>query len=93
MRKIILAASTLGVLAMGGVVNANAQTYMETAQPYGYQSGPVVYEGRNTYVGPERPTYYYDGITNRDQAYNTQWTQPGDAAILNQERANERSRR
>ncbi len=94
MRKFILAASTLGILTVGGVMNANAQTYVQPAP--GYYSGQTVYEGRNTYApGYPAGPGYYDGATNgrTDPTDNTMWMAPGDQAIINQERANQRSER
>lgn len=101
MRKIVLAAATLGILAAGGaaaradwvepgvVVAPNAPAY--------YAHGPV-YEGRNVYVVPNPNHVYADPWLNHEPAYQrgratfgTQWVMPGDQNIINQERANDRS--
>jgi len=100
MRKLFIAASTLGVLAIGGIVNAQAQYLYEDRYDDPYADRVV--EGRNIYAprAYERaPDDYYDGYGYRYEGYgyrgptyDTQWMVPGDAAILNQQRANQRSR-
>lgn len=107
MRKIILAAATLGILSAGGIVAANAQYY--AVDPYddgavygqpgvtvvvpGYRS--PVYEGRNVYVetGPG-PIYDHDAtVPSQNTARDFLiWKQPGDQNIINQERSNERAK-
>ena len=110
MRKLIIASATLGILAIGGIANANADgrnnfngqgivpTYGAPAPAYGYDQ--PVYEGRNVYanepvvVVQPRPIYRAVGPTYGNQpSYADQWYMPGDAAIVNQERANQRSTR
>lgn len=94
MSKLLLAASTLGILTAGGIATASAQ-YM----------GPTyetrVYEGRNVYVEPAPmygdryvapvprvgPNYSYE------PNYTDPWYAPGDQAIINQDRANSRNSR
>lgn len=97
MRTLILATAAAGILgATAGVVNATP----EYRGPY---YGPGVYEGRNVYVEPRGPVVYSDGYvrTTRpmgpaygyEPTYADPWYQPGDQAIINQERANDRSSR
>jgi hypothetical protein len=101
MRKIVLAAATLGILSVGGIVSANAQYYQVDPYARGYVYGepgvtvvgPPVYEGRNVYVAPdpylEPETTVPSQRTRRDFMY---WKEPGDQNIINQERANERAK-
>lgn len=108
MRKLIITSATLGILAIGGLASANAdgrnnfngQGIVPSygAPAYGYDQ--PVYEGRNVYanepvvVVQPRPMYRAVGPTYGDQpSYADQWYMPGDAAIVNQERANQRSTR
>ncbi|QJP12651.1 hypothetical protein G3545_02620 [Starkeya sp. ORNL1] len=107
MRKIVLAAATLGILSIGGIINANAQYYQVDpyargevyAQPGvtvvepGY-AGPV-YEGRNVYVEPgPGPIYDHEATVPSQKTARDLliWKQPGDQNIINQERANERAK-
>jgi hypothetical protein len=107
MRKIVLAAATLGILSAGGIVAANAQYYQ--VDPYargevyaepgatvvepGY--GPRLYEGRNVYVEPgPGPIYDHDATVPSQKTARDFliWKQPGDQNIINQERSNERAK-
>lgn len=103
MRKIALAAATLGIM-FAGVVAANAQYYQ--VDPYDggtaydepgvtvVEPGYPVYEGRNVYVAPG--PYYVEPETTvpsqRTRRDFMMWKEPGDQAIINQERANERAK-
>lgn len=103
MRKIVLAAATLGILSAGGIVAANAQYYAVDPYEDGYGSPGVtvvvprapLYEGRNVYIDPgPGPIYDHEATvpsqkTARDFLI---WKQPGDQNIINQERANERAK-
>jgi hypothetical protein len=105
MRKLIITSATLGILAIGGIANANA----DGRNNYGrYETGTTiyrgydqpVYEGRNVYVDEPavivqpRPMYRTLGPSYGNQpSYADPWYMPGDAAIVNQERANKRSTR
>lgn len=98
MRKIVLAAATVGILAAGGVGAA----FADPAYRGPDYRGPV-HEGRNVYMGktyyggrsygppvrsaPLGPSYGYE------PSYADPWYMPGDQAIINQERANKRSER
>lgn len=135
MRKLILASATLGIIAVGGIANANAdsrsdyerQSYNYTQQESAatargevwlapgvtapaYRTGTMyqnrtymnepIYEGRNVYVDEPayvvqpRPMYRTLGPSYGYQpSYADPWYMPGDAAIINQERANQRSTR
>ncbi len=107
MRKIVLAAATLGILSAGGIVAANAQYY--AVDPYddgvvygepgvtvvepGYRA--PVYEGRNVYVEPgPGPIYDHEAtVPSQNTARDLRiWKQPGDQNIINQERSNERAK-
>jgi hypothetical protein len=107
MRKIVLAAATLGILSAGGIVAANAQYY--AVDPYadggvygepgvtvvepGY--GAPLYEGRNVYVEPgPGPIYDHEAtVPSQDTARDLRiWKLPGDQNIINQERSNERAK-
>jgi hypothetical protein len=97
MRKLILAAGTLGILTAAGVATASAQ-YMGPS----YQTG--VYEGRNVYMEPA-PTVVYESpryvapvpMNGPDYSYQPNytdpWYQPSDQAIINQQRVNDRASR
>lgn len=94
MRKLILAASALGMLTAGGVATASAQ-YMGPAY------GTYVYEGRNVYMEPA-PVYTerYVRVTpplgpsyGYEPSYADPWYMPGDQAIINQQRVNSRASR
>ncbi|MCK0208638.1 hypothetical protein MWN33_11410 [Starkeya koreensis] len=100
MRKLILATATLGILgAAGGMAHADPQY---RGAYYGPGYGSSVYEGRNVYVAPDGPVVYSNGYVRTvrpmgpsygyQPTYADPWYQPGDQAIINQERANQRSR-
>lgn len=100
MRKIILAAAAVGILgAAAGTAQADPQ-YRGAYYGPGYGSG--IYEGRNVYVEPEGPAVYSNGYVRTvrpmgpaygyEPTYADPWYQPGDQAIINQQRANGRSR-
>ncbi|MDF2621447.1 MAG: hypothetical protein K0S00_4106 [Xanthobacteraceae bacterium] len=94
MRKLILAASALGMLTAGGVATASAQ----------YLGPAYVYEGRNVYMDPG-PTVVYESPRyvapvpmvgpsySYQPNYTDPWYLPSDQAIINQQRANSRSSR
>jgi hypothetical protein len=105
MRKIVLAAATLGILSAGGIVSANAQYYAVDPYRDGYSyggpgvtvvtPGGPIYEGRNVYVDPgPGPIYDHEAtVPSQDTARDfLMWKQPGDQNIINQERANERAK-
>lgn len=98
MRKLILTSATLGIIAVGGIANANADTVYRGTMYRGYDQ--PMYEGRNVYVDEPayvvqpRPMYRTLGPNYGYQpSYADPWYMPGDAAIINQERANQRSTR
>ena len=100
MRKLIIASATLGILAIGGIANANAdgRNNYNNTETFGYNQ--PMYEGRNVYASEPtvivqpRSMYRAVGPTYGNQpSYADQWYMPGDAAIVNQERANQRSTR
>lgn len=96
MRTLILAAAAAGIL---GVSAGVASATPEYRGPY---YGPGVYEGRNVYVEPRGPVYsegYVRTVRPMGPAYGYEptyadpWYQYGDQAIINQQRANDRSSR
>lgn len=101
MRKLILATATLGILTAAGVATATAQ-YREPIYGGPVYRGPV-YEGRNVYMAEPRGGVVYGNRYMRtaplgpsygyEPSYADPWYMPGDQAIINQERANERSSR
>lgn len=92
MHKFALTAATVGILSLGGIAAASAQYYGPSAPgPVYAEPGVTVYEGRNVYSGPG---YVYDQRANTPgerTARDFMWKMPGDQAIINQMRANERS--
>lgn len=105
MRKILLAAATLGILSAGGIVAANAQYYevdpYQNGTVYGEPGVTVVqpaeplYEGRNVYVDPgPGPIYDHEATvpSQKTQRDFLMWKEPGDQNIINQDRANDRSK-
>lgn len=96
MRKIALAAATVAVFAAGGMA-ANAQyrgeVYEEPGMYVEVPPGAVVYDrydGRSYYVAPDQGA----GFNPRNEPNHTDpWYMPGDQAIINQQRQNDRSTR
>jgi len=103
MRKLIITSATLCILGAAGIANADANgrnNYGQTGYVTTNDYAQPMYEGRNVYanepvvVVQPRPMYRALGPTYGDQpSYADSWYMPGDAAIVNQERANERSTR
>lgn len=92
------AATARGEVWVAPGVTAPAYTTGSTMYRSGYDR--PVYEGRNVYVEEPavivqpRPMYRALGPTYGSQpSYADPWYMPGDAAIVNQERANQRSTR
>ncbi|WP_156034281.1 hypothetical protein [Bosea sp. 117] len=98
MRKLILSAATLGIIGLGGVANAYAQSPYYAERYYGGPRAGVVYEGRNVYgpgvyaaPGYSSPDYIDPRSYRRTPGKYENLVMPGDAAVLNQARANDRS--